>query len=450
MKKNLTDSFIEGLYAFQAVPLTDCFLEQAEIILTDYIGVTLAGAKLVREKCLQYLTDIPYTCGKATVIGFDQKTDIYTAILINGICAHAAELDDGHRFGMVHPAAPIISALFSIAELYDLTGANLVRGIIGGYETTISLACAMQPEHREKGYHTTGTIGTIGAAMAIGTALQYTKPQLKSTLSAAVTSTGGLLEVLEDCSELKPYNAGRAALNGYVSAVVGQSGFLGPDDILFGRRGLFAVLGGSIKTEWLNNIADEVYMIHSIYRKQYAACRHCHAPIEASLSLQSKSGFSVADIKSVKVYTYQTAITGHAHHKIQGVNSAKMSIPYSVAVALYTGRASITEFTELFIGNTEVMALTHKTTVLEDNELTALAPGVRAARLEIETKDGRRMSKQVDYPKGEPENPMSREDIEAKFKMLAMFGGKTEQDVEQILKTIRDVLNQWENIYQLV
>lgn len=113
-----------------------------------------------------------------------------------------------------------------------MDGEDFLRGIILGYEIAIQLASSMQPSHRNKGFHTTATCGTIGAAVGIASALKYNKTQLKSTISAAATSASGILEIQEDGSELKPYNPAIAAVNGFLAARIGRVGFLGPDDIL--------------------------------------------------------------------------------------------------------------------------------------------------------------------------------------------------------------------------
>ena len=235
-------------------------------MLLDYIGVTFAGARMLAEKG-DKLLDMRAADGQATVIGFTRKRIIQNAILINGLSSHIAELDDGHRLGMIHLGAPIISSLFSLAEYKRINGPQMLRGIIIGYEAAVRLASAIQPSHRQKGYHATSTCGTIGAAMGAAAMLDYSEQQIKATLSAAVTSAAGILGIQEDQSELKPYNAARAALNGHVSALIGEAGFQSPVDILGGRRGFLSVMADEYDPSYLFKATEDELWIESVYMK---------------------------------------------------------------------------------------------------------------------------------------------------------------------------------------
>src|SRR5690606_28432317 len=121
------------------------------------------------------------------------KVSPYVAALVNGMHAHVAELDDGERFGMFHPGAPILSALLSVANEKNISGTAFLRGIVIGYEAAIRVASALQPGLKDQGYHATGVCGTIGAAIGIGAALGFSKQQLKGAFSAAATSASGIL-----------------------------------------------------------------------------------------------------------------------------------------------------------------------------------------------------------------------------------------------------------------
>jgi len=449
LQNNLTDIFISNLYGLRTSDLPVSVQEQAKKCFLDFLGVSLAGAKTIRQEGEQYLNCLKDSPGHSTVINFNAKTDIYSAILVNGLSSHAEELDDGHRFGMLHVGSPVLSALFSAAEMYKITGTAFIRGIISGYEAAVRTACCLQPSHKNRGYHTTGTCGTIGAAMAVAAALDFTIEQTKSALSAAVTSAAGVLEVQEDSSGLKPYNSARASLDGFVSAMMGRAGFKCPDDILGGKRGFLAVMSDSAKHSFLTDPLNGVYGIEGIYMKKYASCRHSHPAIEAALSIKNKYGILPAEIENVKVFTYKAAVEGHDHKIIRSVNSAKMSTPYSVAAALETGNAGIGEFSTDGISNIAVTALMGKTDIISDEELTLLAPGKRIAVVEI-TAAGKTYRERVDYPKGEPENPMTFRDIEEKFVSLVLYAGKTRQEADVLIAQVKTLEEGINGIYNLL
>jgi len=435
----LTNRFIDDLYEFSCVQFDKNVYEQAKKSLLDYLGVTIAGSQMLKSKIDELYNNIAQETGSVSLIGLNKKAGILEAALINGINSHVAELDDGERFGMFHPGAPIFSALLPAVQKYNINGCQFLKGVIIGYEVSIRLARALQPALRDKGFHGTGICGTIGAAIAVAVALNFTKKQLKDTLSAAATSASGLLKMIKDSSEIKPYNVGIAAQNAISSVLLVKSGFEGPNDVLDGEKGFLSVFTGIYDEKQLFKTENEKPAIMGIYIKPYAACRHCHAPIEAAIRLREKHNLKVENIKSINVKTYRWALEGHVHTEIAGINSAKMSIPYSVAIALKTSKADIQEFMPDLIKDESIIALTGKVKVLSDDNLTALLPQKRAAIVEIITTDGDCLIGRIDYPKGEPETPMSNVDIEEKFSSLLSFANKEKIVTKDIMKYVWNI-----------
>lgn len=430
---NKTDFFIEKIlqlslserYKYAKISAKDC--------LVDYLGVTLAGVFILLEKERQLLDDSWES--QCHVIGTDKTVSVTMAALLNGVNAHVIELDDGHRIGMLHLGAPVISALLAVAEKEKLSSEDFLRGIIIGYEVAIRLACCVQPGCKLKGYHATGTCGTVGAALGIAAALHFDEEQTKSAFSAATTSAAGLLEMIEGDTEMKPYNAGRAAMDAVVAAYIGRARFKAPEDALGGKRGFLKVMTDKANMEYITEFSNDKFMIEGIYMKPYAACRHCHPSIEAALHIHQQAGFRIEEVESIKVETYKLAVGGHDHTEIKGVNSAKMSIPYSLAVALVTGKAGLEEYTEDCIANPVIQTITDKVSVKDVEELTELCPQKRVAEVTVKTTKGE-FTERVDYPKGEPENPLSREELEEKFRGLAMYGGLTSAECDEIISEI--------------
>ncbi len=433
MQNNLTDVLINNIRTFSTYSTPESVYPLARNVLLDYFGVTIAGSHLLKEKESQILKSTS-DC-ECHIIGTGDKSNMNIAALLNGISAHVIELDDGHRIGMLHLGAPVISALLAVYEKEKFSCQDFLQGIIIGYEVAIRLACCVQPGCKLKGYHATGTCGTVGAAMAIAAALHFDFEQMKSAFSAAITSAAGVLEMIEGDSEMKPYNAGRAAMDGLTAAYIGKARFKAPEDALGGKRGFLKVMTDVPKLEFLTNFNTSKMMIETIYMKPYAACRHCHPEIEAALFIRKMDGFNIEEIEDIHVETYKLAVAGHDHVDIKGVNSAKMSIPYSLAVALVTGNAGLHEFSEDYISDENILDVTKKVSVSDLDEFTALCPQKRVAEVKIKTKSNV-FSYRVDYPKGEPENPISNEELETKFRDLAMFGGLTSVECDEIIDEI--------------
>ena len=377
----ITDKYIDSLYELTQIEFPETVIQQVKKCLLDYLGVTFAGSAIMKEKGNLFLDNSEN--GNISVIGFNRKSDLYNAALINGMSAHIAELDDGARQALCHSGASIISALLSIVQQQKFTGNDLLKGIIVGYEAAIRLASAIQPSHRNKGYHATGTCGTIGVALGVGSALGFSKRQMKNALSAAATSSSGMLNVIKGASELKPYNAGQAAVSGIMAALIAQVGFNGTSDVLAGQWGFIDMMTDKSNLLLLEKGSDEKYEIEKIYMKPYAACMRCHPPIEAALALKEKYKIDFSQIKKIDVFTYSLAANGNEHTEVSGITDAKMSIPFSVAVVLKTAKAGINEFTEKQVQDNEILALARKVRVIDDDVLNSLTPQKRPAIVEI-------------------------------------------------------------------
>lgn len=416
---NITEGFIEGIVSkSQLIPHN--VMQQARMVLLDYLGVLVGGRKYLKEKHPELVTNAP------------------SEAFLNGFAAHVLELDDGHRLGMIHLGASIATAVLNVAEKENLKSDDVLRGIVMGYEVAVRCARAIQPGHKERGYHVSGTCGTIGSAMGISFACGYNEEQLKSTLACAVSSAAGVLEIQEQASELKPYNVGRAAMASVVAAQVGRVALPGPDDILGGKRGFLTALTDTPKPEFLTDFSNDDYAIMGIYQKVHAACRHCHPAIDATIDMRNDLMLKPEQIDHIEVRTYKLAVGSHDHIDIMGISSAKLSTPYAVALAVVKGSAGYADYNEGNLEDKNIKMLTRKVTVIEDEELTKQSPSVRGARVTIYLRDGNVLEASFLYPKGEPENPLSQEELEDKFKGLAIYGGLSSIECDEVIEEIKN------------
>jgi len=429
---NLTDRFLDRIFRLTQISIPDSVYEKAKERVIDYLGVTLAGSRVLKERGNRLLDFFANKNCEAKVIGFNRKVSVQNAAFVNGICSHILELDDGEREGMIHLGAPILSALLPLAEREKVAPRRLLLAVIVAYEASAILASAIQPSHKELGYHATGTCGCIGAAVGAAVVLDFSKEELKNAISAAVAGTSGILEVMEDDSELKPFNVAKASLGSLVAVGMARAGFRGPDDIFGGKRGFLATMARNPKLDQVATDSFESFRIEKIYTKLYAACRHSHPAIDAALKIRSVHRIRSNGIKEVKVYTYKWAVNGHEHTVVKGLSSAKMSIPFSVALAFEYGNAGISEFCSESIQDPGIVSLASKVSVIADDNLTSLVPEKRAAIVQVAMYDGRVYTERVDYPKGEPENPLSKQEMEEKFVALAIYGGKSKTEAELI------------------
>ena len=405
---NITQRFVNKLYEMQDAQFPDSVMNKAQECFVDYVSVAIGGCNIYIDRNKKYIEKNNLN-GKCHVFGLEITTDLHTAVFINAFNAHVLELDDSHRVAMTHLGAPIFSALIGVAEIYECTLMQIMKAAIVGYEAAIRLANTIQPSHKKRGFHVTGTCCTVGCAMGIASMLNYSEDEMRNVFSASVTSAAGLLAVISGNSEQKPYNCANAAIAGVNAALYGKY-FIGAIDILGDSRGFFHAMTDEVHEE---RLFDDGYAILSIYQKLYAACRHCHAPMEAMLKIRGE--FCWNDVEKIEVKVYDIAINGHDHTEIASISSAKQSIPYGVVAACIFGDCGQNSFTEEKIRDERIHELIKKVVVVEDPKLTELVPGKRVAIVDVILKDGTEISQRVDYAKGEPENPITQNEWEEKF-----------------------------------
>ena len=435
---NYTDQLVNLIIKLQSEKLPSAVVDAIKYDLIDYLGVYFAGRHFLKEKINRYLSSSHYT-KNAEQFAF-----------VNGLSSHFLEMDDGNRFGMVHPGSVVLSALFAIAKCKHIDAKIFIQSVFVGYEITIRLASAIQPSHKKRGFHATGTCGAIGAAAAVSTMLSIDNKYLKSIISAATASACGLLEVINDSSELKPYNVGMAAKNGINAVYVGSSGFSGPDDCIGGKRGLLGSMADSFDSSWLDFEKHGKYTMLTTYKKPFASCRHCHSAIEAALILNNQYTFSAKDISGINIETYDLAVFGHDNTLINNSSAAKMSIPYSVAAALVFNDGGILSYNEAAINNNEVASLLKKITVEENSVFSKLVPEKRAAKVTIRLENGSVLEKIVEYPKGEPENPMSCAEIKDKYYQMMNCANIEKNKSERILDCAINLENKLDELLTIL
>lgn len=413
---SVAEDFIAYLYQ-KKEQITSTATKKARQCLIDYCAAAEGGSFVERNRTVAAMEHL--SPGVVPVIGTKKVTDGKTAALLNGFHAHTLELDDGHRFAMIHLGGPIISALYSAYNETEMSLSSLLIGIVMGYEAACRVAIAMQPSHKHMGFHTAGTCGTIGAAIGTAFALQLSPKQMGTVLAAAVTAASGMLEIQEQGSELKPYNIGNAAMNGLTAAYFGGCGLEPPMDILNGERGFFRIFAQNFSQDRLCEAA-EYFEIERIYVKIHSSCRHCHAPVDAALKIRNAYAIVDEDIFRVTVYTYLLAVKGHDHTKIYNSSSAKLSIPFCTAAALLYGKNDVSIFSDNILHDEVIQRLTEKVAVVEDSELTK-DKTKRVARVEVQMKDGTVYTEQIEYAKGEPEFPLTEQELLAKARGLMEF-----------------------------
>ena len=417
-------------------PIPEAVMARARRSLLDYLAVAAAGARFQQSKLDDYMRFAEPEEGAFTAIGTGRKLVLKEAVFLNGLNGHALDFDDGTNSGIIHLGSPIFSLLLPLAQRYDRSIDQVLRAAVLGYETSYTMAVSIQPGHKALGYHATGTCGTLGAAVAAAYLLDFSEEERFRAFAAACVAASGMLKVLDDGSELKPYNVAKTALLALTAVQMAKAGFRGSPDPLGGSRGFFKMMTGKEDLELQPVRLGGTWAIQKSYTKPYASCRYTHPAVEAAIHLRNTCNLRPEDVESIEIRTYSLAVSGHDHTEIPGSYSAKMSIPYSTAAGLIFGKAGLQEFSEETVKEERVLALTRKVRVCADEALSAIFPAVQAAVVEIRTTDGKSVCERVDFPKGEPENPLSDEEFRSRYDALTAYAGMAADASARIFETV--------------
>jgi 2-methylcitrate dehydratase PrpD len=340
-------------------------------------------------------------------------------------------MDDGNRFGSVHPAIVVLPAALALAEKQKIMGQNFIASIIAGYETLLYIAKNINPEHLQRGFHTTANVGAFGAAAACSKILELNKAQVENALSIAGLCGGGLLEVLTSGQMMKPFQTARAAQAGLMAAMMAKQGARGPELVFEGEKGFFrAYADKDVKREDFEGLGTAFEIMNS-YFKIYSACRHIHPALDAVEEIVKRNQLTPETIKSVEVETYSVAFRLTGHRSANGSEiAAKFSMPISIALLLAFGSLDKSVCTEHNVLSPLVQELADKVVICIDPDRDALYPNQRGARVTIKAGNNSYIHA-VAVPRGEPEHPLDDIALVEKFNKNAgmVFPSKKVQKI---------------------
>lgn len=414
--------FLKRIDEVRAAPIPEAVMARARRSLLDYLAVTCAGAAFQKDKLERYWAFAQPESGRFRAIGTGKDLVLKEAVFLNGLNGHALDFDDGTNSGIIHLGSPIFSLLIPLAQRYDIGVDAMLQAAVVGYEASYTMAVSIQPGHKAMGYHATGTCGTLGATLAAAYMLDFSEEERFQAFAAACVAASGMLKVLDDGSELKPYNVAKTSLLALTALQLAKAGFQGHADPL-GGRGFLKMMTGREDVELKPVLLNGTYAIMKSYTKPYASCRYTHPAVEAAIHLRER--VKPEEVEEIHIRTYELAVSGHDHTEIPGSYSAKMSIPYATAAGLLYGKAGLQEFSDEAVRGTEILDLTKKIRVSADAELSEVFPDVQAAVVTIRTADGT-YTDRVDFPKGEPENPLTAEEFRSRYDGLMGYAGLDE------------------------
>jgi len=415
----IIDQLAEYSQRESARPLSADVTHHAKRALIDWFSALFPGIDQAPGQQLMRTHAAELGHGKSSLPG--QRTTAFaaTAAWINGSISHAVEFDDIFRDAVYHPGCPTIAAALAVAEERGSSGADLLKAITIGYEISTRIGVAVQPSHY-RFFHTTGTVGCFGGAAATAALLDGANPDvMRHALATAASFASGLQQAFRSDAMTKALHAGHAAWVGVTAGKGAANGITGALDILEGAAGFGAAMSLEPKWERATEGLGTRYNIQSITQKNHGCCGHTFAAIDAMLDIRQQHTIDEAQIESIRVDTYKTALDVTGNFEPSTAFEAKFSLPYVVVHALLYGAVRLNAFEEQRLADARIRALMTKTQLIADPQLSASFPGMRAARVSITLRDGRVIEQFAPCRKGDPEAPLSDADLNDKFAELA-------------------------------
>jgi 2-methylcitrate dehydratase PrpD len=449
-KKSSTSKLADFVERLSYEDLPPEVITSAKKCILDSLGCALGGSQTEEIAPLAGgLLKLGSEQG-ATVWGFPDRTELFKAALLNGLMCHALEMDDVHREAKAHAGAVVVPAAVTLGEAQSISGKELITAVISGYEIMLRIGVGIGAQsHRLRGWHATSTCGTFGAAAAAGRILGLNAQQLCWALGLAGTQSSGLWAFTADGATCKKLHAGRAAQSGILAAVLAQAGMSGPSQILEAKDGgLFPATSDAFSLEAVTAGLGERYLINEVSVKPYACCRSMHPAIDAALTLRRRYYLDPSRIKRIVAATYGVAVQQCGFTaRPQNTAEAQFSLPYGVAVALVDGNALMDQFAAERIYDQVLVDLAAKVELVIDPEFHSLYPKKWGCRLKIEMTDDEVLVEEVLAAKGDPENPLTAQELKDKF--LALAQGAIGIAKSQAAAEMIDHLDQLENILPL-
>ncbi len=417
--------------------------DRAKYFLLDYLGVAARGS--LEESCkVMYgtLRAMHPSDDGSVIIGRKGRLPAYIAALVNGTSGHSIELDDVNNSASLHPAVAIFPTALAVAQEQGSGPEEFITAAVVGYDVAVRLGMALDPAmHYAHGFHPTATCGTLGAAATAAKLLGLNEDQTASALGVAGSQAAGSMEYLSNGAWTKRMHPGWAAHSGITAAYLAKNGYVGPATIIEGKSGFLHSYSDHSNPGVVLEELGEVFHITRTSIKPHACCRYKQAGIDGVLKIVGENDLTPADIKKIRVGILSggwdiVVDPPEQKRNPRSTVDAQFSMPYGAAVAVARRRAFIDEYQVELLSDPVLKELMGKVECFKDPDLDKEYPAHWPSRVEVETVEGAKHSVKVDFPKGDPENPLSWEQIEDKFRSLgsSVYSGER---LEEIIKTVR-------------
>ena len=417
--------------------------ERCRDLLVDVTGLCIAARKSDYVAALKRSLD---PGGECTALGHAETFRAEDAAMLNGTAAHGEDFDDTFEGGPVHSSAVVVPAVLAACERFGRSGPDALRGIAAGVETMCRLSLVAPKKIHDAGFHPTAALGVLSSAISVSKTLGLSQNQTVHALGIAGSMVGGLGEYLVDGAWTKRLHPGWAAHCGLHAARIAGEGFTGPRTVLEGKRGVFSAFTreSTFDFEKLTGDFGKTWRMKDLTFKPYATGTMNQPYIDCALRL-AKRGFAAEDVAEVLCETAEGYVQRlweplAAKHRPPNPYAAKFSVPFNIAVAFVTGGAGFAAFSEATIKDPRVLGLAARVRYAIDPANPY--PHGYTGHVRMTLKDGRVLEERQPHIRGGAAEPLSREEIEKKFRGNALHGGWTDARARKFLKYSEKVFDE--------
>ena len=423
------DALVDFVLGLETAAVPPAVVEAASRSITDWLGTAIRGAAETLADAIGAVIRATGGEPQATVVGRSVRTSALMACLANGAQSHALDFDDTHLPSIVHGAAPVAPVVLALGEWRHASGADAVAAFIAGFEVETRIGRVLGRKLADRGWHVTGVLGHFGAAAAAGKLLGLDHARLAHALGIAGTQAAGLEQSFGTMS--KPLHPGKAAMNGLLAAMLAREGFTGSTAMLDAPHGLAGTFLGVTD---LGRAAEDLgkrFELLENSTKGYAACHLTHASIDAARAIRARSAPAAEAVESIVCRVHPLTLKVANHREPRTGLEAKFSIAFCTAVGLLRGDAGEAEFDDASVRDAAVARVMARVTPEPDTAL-----GIGAAAMTVRLSDGRVLEERVAAARGTPDNPLTRDELETKFRRLAEVVLPATR-VERLVETLR-------------
>jgi 2-methylcitrate dehydratase PrpD len=430
-----TRTLCEFLVAIRFEDLPSEVVARTEELFLDWFASAFAGKDARPTRIMEKFADEMGPRGGASEILVSRKrTSPVFAALINGAASHFVEQDDLHNSSVLHPGTVVFPAVYAAAQATGASGKEFIAAAVAGYECGVRVGEFLGRSHY-KVFHTTGTAGKLAAAAGVAHLLKLDADRMQHCLGSAGTMAAGLWEFLRDAADSKQLHTGKAAADGLMAAYIARDGFTGARQIFEGKQGMAAGMSSDSDIKCLTDGLGKRWATAETSFKFHASCRHTHPSADALLALMQKHKLKVADIASVTAHVHQGAldVLGPVTDP-QTIHQSKFSMGFVLALIANLGRASLADFTNDALREKSIRAFHDKVKMTLDPEVDRAYPKRWMGHVSVVTGDGGTLDQRITSPKGDPDNALTRAELEDKALRLSAFtGGASAGEMKKVI-----------------